>query len=542
MHSRKFPVFGEQIPPMLGRSSIMTTLLNSLTKKMPSHLSLVGPRYFGKSVILRALEARLRQGPSPYCAVMRWDLGHQTPRSDAEFMKLLCRRLGEGILDANPDYGGHLLDVSADEYSEISEVLDAFADDGQKVLMLWDGFDKPLSTGTLTRNLWDNLLELCRKPSFRLVTSTRKELFELIRDEKSVTSDFWGVFEGIVRIEPFTDQDVDDILVTLPDHEFKPGAKTELGNWTARIPPLFMAVLNSILDDFPGGPVDNAAVNRAASIAQGKMAPTLAMLWDDCPAGTKDLYALLVERKEMSTAGIGKAESNSLLEKGLASKSGNMLKPACRMLQSHIQDSGPQLGSLARLFGTWDEYRTNIRGLLERRLNHISRFDDRLYRLVERAIDDIPDYPDQCLNNLTGIRDRALRLIWENEFGQGMRVPPDIVTYWTEPVRNEHRLIANMMQTNTWAVPTDSWPQLRILGLLTGCHQHFDIKARYVTKDTYILLDALHNFRNRAEHPDGQSIHLGVAVASLMACVELLGCLERELSCGKGQFTANSST
>ncbi|WP_153306910.1 hypothetical protein [Desulfonatronum thioautotrophicum] len=35
--------------------------------------------------------------------------------------------------------------------------------------------------------------------------------------------------------------------------------------------------------------------------------------------------------------------------------------------------------------------------------------------------------------------------------------------------------------------------------------------------DTYVLLAALHNFRNRAEHPDGQSIHLGVAVAALMA-------------------------
>jgi hypothetical protein len=531
MHNRKFPVFGEQIPPMLGRSTIMATLLNSLTKKMPSHLSLVGPRYFGKSVILQALEARLSLIGSPYCAVVRWDLGHQTPRSDAEFMKLLCRRLGDGILDANPDYGRHLLDVSADEYFEISEVLDAFADDGQKVLMLLDGFDKPLSIGSLTRNLWDNLLELCRKPGFRLVTSSRKKLSELIRDEKSATSDFWGVFEGIVKIAPFSDQDVEDILSTLPDHEFKPGAKTELGNWTARIPPLFMAVLNSILDDLPRGPVDNTVVNRAASKAQAQdiVTSSLAMLWDDCPAGTKDLYALLVERKEISTVGIGKAESESLSEKGLASVDGNTLKPACRMLQNHVQDSGAQLGSMARLFGAWDDYRANIRGLLERRLNHISRFDDRLYRLVERAIDDIPDYPDQCLNNLTGIRDRALRLIWENEFGQGMRVPPDIVTYWTEPVRNEHRLIANMVQANTWAVPTDPWPQLRILGLLTGCHQHFDIKARYVTKDTYVLLDALHNFRNRAEHPDGQSIHLGVAVAALMACVELLGCLEREL-------------
>lgn len=185
---------------------------------------------------------------------------------------------------------------------------------------------------------------------------------------------------------------------------------------------------------------------------------------------------------------------------------------------------------MARLFGSWDDYQANIRSLLERRLAHISRFDERLYRLIERAIDDIPDYPDDCLNNLTGIRDCALTLIWQREFGSGACVPQNTVSYWTEHPRNAHKLIGNMMQSNCWDVPSDPLGQIRLLSLLTGSYPNFDAKAKAVSKDTYILMDAIHNFRNRAQHSGGQSIHLGVAVAAIMACLELLGCLERELS------------
>jgi hypothetical protein len=162
-------------------------------------------------------------------------------------------------------------------------------------------------------------------------------------------------------------------------------------------------------------------------------------------------------------------------------------------------------------------------------LAHISRFDDRLYRLVERAIDDIPDYPDDCLNNLTGIRDCALKLIWQREFGPERRIPQDVIAYWTVSPREQHKLVRDMMQTSCWDVPTDPLDQIRLLGLLTGSYRNFDTKAKATSKDTYVLTDAIHNFRNRAQHPDGQSIHLGVAVAAIMTCLELLGCLEREM-------------
>jgi hypothetical protein len=78
------------------------------------------------------------------------------------------------------------LTLQDNPYREIAEVLDALKDEGGKVLAIMDGFDKPLSGGHLTRNLWDQLRELALKPSLRLVTASRRTL----RHPDAQTSDF----------------------------------------------------------------------------------------------------------------------------------------------------------------------------------------------------------------------------------------------------------------------------------------------------------------------------------------------------------------
>ncbi len=84
------------------------------------------------------------------------------------------------------------------------------------------------------------------------------------------------------------------------------------------------------------------------------------------------------------------------------------------------------------------------------------------------------------------------------------------------------------MHNNDWSIPTEPGLQLRALQYLTGSFQRFEPKAKIVSKDTYVLLNAIHSYRNRGEHSDGQQMHLGVAVAAVMTCVELVDCLARE--------------
>jgi len=413
MSDPMFPILGTTIPPMLGRSSIMQRIWNDLTKTTPSNLSIVGPRFVGKTVIMNALAYRVAHKESPYAFVLHWHLGHISPVSDDDFITRLCDQLQQSLYQSKADTSEYRKYLEDHSFSNLSEVVDILDEEGSPILMLWDGFDKPLGQGKLTGHLWDQMRTL-----------------------------FYG--------------------------------------------------------------------------------------WQDCPAGAKDLYIHLIDGGDLLFTKAERYEAACLIEKCFAKKTGNKLAASCRMLQEHIQGAKPNTGSMARLFGSWDDYRANIRSLLERRLAHISRFDSRLYRLIERAIDDIPDYLDDCLSNLTGIRDCALKLIWQREFGAGMCVPQDIVSYWTEYPRNGHKLIDSMMRSNCWDVPTNPLDQIRLLGLLTGSYQNFDIKAKATSKDIYVLIDAIHNFRNRSQHPDGQLIHLGVAVTAIMACLELLACLERE--------------
>ena len=86
-----------------------------------------------------------------------------------------------------------------------------------------------------------------------------------------------------------------------------------------------------------------------------------------------------------------------------------------------------------------------------------------------------------------------------------------------------------MMEGGSIAVPPDRPKQLGLLQVLTGSTMHVDAKAKHVSKDAYVLLNAIHQFRNRSEHADGQVIDVGVAVSALLLCIELLGCLSREL-------------
>lgn len=78
-------------------------------------------------------------------------------------------------------------------------------------------------------------------------------------------------------------------------------------------------------------------------------------------------------------------------------------------------------------------------------------------------------------------------------------------------------------------LPEDRLRQVRLLQLLTGSKAGFESRAKRASKDTCVLLNAIHSFRNRSEHSSGQPTHAGVAVAALFICLELLSCLARDL-------------
>lgn len=533
MPDRKFPITGST--NMLGRVKFMQKLWTELSKTTPSNISLYGPRFIGKTVIVSALAQRAASEDSPYKFVLHWHLGHVAPSSDEEFVAQLCDLLRLQLAFAGSDYDQHREYLGSKLYGDLKEVTDSLHTEGKPILMLWDGFDKPLGQGKLSNNLWDQMREIFNGRRHKIVIVTRGPIIQQIRSHG--ISDFWNLFYmNDLRVEPFDDDDREAILHELPEITFHQGAKTELLNWSSGYPPFYLEILNHVVAEIPRGAVDNEAVNRAAVKAGKSVKDLISILWDDCPARAKDVYSHLVKRGELSFTAVGLDERSCLIEKGFARQSGNKLTESCRMLKQYVNDSGSDIGSMERLFGTWEDYKANIRSLLERRMAHISRLDERLCRLVDRAIEDIPKYPDDCLNNLTSIEELALDLIWLREFGATKTISQEFIDHWVantpklEDKKPKHFALRQIINQGKNVVPPERAAQCGILQLLTGSIQNVDSRAIHVTKDTYVLINALHSFRNRNQHPEGQEMHVGVAVAALVVCLELLSCLERELT------------
>ena len=184
---------------------------------------------------------------------------------------------------------------------------------------------------------------------------------------------------------------------------------------------------------------------------------------------------------------------------------------------------------MSRLFGTWDAYRANMREVLERRLNQLSRIDDRLLRLVQRAVEDIPDYPDDCLNNLTNIQELALDVIWQQELGSTRTLPQEWWDQWSW-WDSRNGTVTKLTDYAGRRIPGERALQCGMLELVTGSRARFDPIGRFATKDMYVLVSAIHNFRNRVQHADGEAMDTGVAIAGLMLCIELLACIDRRLA------------
>jgi hypothetical protein len=510
----------------------MQRLWADLTKATPSNLSIIGPRSVGKTVIMNALAQRAAREDSPFEFVVYWHLGHVAPGSDDDFVAQLCDRLRAELATSGGDYSEHREYLGNHSFEFLKEVTESLNSEGKAILMLWDGFDKPLGQGKLSGHLWDQMRTIFYGKKHKIITATRARLSELIRSQDAITSPFWNIFDmNPVRVACFDKTDREAILAELSGRSFEASAKSELQNWTSGYPPLFLAVLNQIEVIQPAGSVDHQIVNAAAEGAVESIAGVLNDLWSDCSEPAKDLYRYLVEHGEMLAATLGKSEQIQLTEKGFITQAGNKTNRACRLLECFIQKQGNAGGSLVPLFGFWDQYRGNIRGLLELRLNQLTHIDERLRRLISRSIEDVPNFPHECLTSMRGIAERALDLVWEIEFSPGKTIPAEYVEYWRRTLptwHNEKPLHAHLLAYQT--VPPSRGLQCGLLQLLVGAAERIESRAKRVSKSTYVLLNTVHNFGNLGQHFAGEEMHEGAAVAATMSCLELAACLDRELA------------
>lgn len=520
MPNSRFPILGTTVPPMLGRSAILQKMTGALTKTIPDHLQVVGPRFAGKTVLLHELAARLRQMGSPYTAVVVWDLGHQTPGTDALFMQRLAHELSAALRATHPDYAEHLRSTQENPYQDIAEVLNALKDEGAKVLAIMDGFDKPLSNGQLTRNLWDQLRELALSPSLRMVTASRRTLRDLIRHPDAQTSDFWNIFDPTpVRVGCFDENDLTSVLGAMPELQLAAGAQTELWNASNGFPVLVLGVLNSVCDTVTSGVVSPETMRAACDSAFPTLRDKLDALWVDCPPSCHDLMERVLEEGSIARTGIAIADAETLIERGFVHTAANKLQRPSRLLARYLQEQPNEGNALVRLFGSSDAYQKNVKGVLERRLGQLNEIDPTLKRYLARGTEDLPGHPDVFLSNVRGIVNQAFELVWKAEVPD-KRIPSEWMAIWKH---NDERRVEEWLTTFPQGVH-----RVRLLNLMTGTDRSAPC-AKYVTKSTFVLMNAVHAFGDFGQHQEGAPIDPCTAYSALHLCIELAAALTREL-------------
>jgi hypothetical protein len=504
---------------MLGRQVMMQRMVGALTKPTPDNLQLVGARYAGKTVILHELARRLQEASTPYTAVVLWDLGHQTPETDELFMQRLARELSAVLRVSHADYAGHIQDPQGNPYPEIAEVLDALTGESGRVLLMMDGFDKPLSNGRLTRNLWDQLRELAHYPSLRFVTASRRTLRELIRNIDALGSYFWNIFDAPLRVGCFDDGDFAALLGCLPDLDLTAGAKTELWNASNGFPIIMLEILNTLLESNEVGHVSPEVMRAACDAAFPALRDRIDALWTDCTPSCRDLLRRVQEEGTLVRTGIANTDAEALIERGFVHPATNKLQRSNRLIEKYLGEQPNEDSAMARLFGMAEGYRKHFKDILEHRIAQITGMDPTLKHYLERCVGDLPDHPEVFMTNVRGIVDRAFEFIWKAELGT-RAIPSGWMSVWKF---NRERGIEDWQTTFPQGVH-----RVRLLNLMTGTDKSKRC-ARHVTKTTYVLMNAAHAFGDFGQHQEGAPVDPGAAYSALHLCIELAAALTREL-------------
>jgi hypothetical protein len=384
---------------------------------------------------------------------------------------------------------------------------------------MMDGFDKPISNSQLTRNLWDQLLDLARKPSLTLVTASRKSLYELLRSPESRTSDFWDIFDTKIHVGCFDEADFTAVLNSMSGWQFSDGAQTELWNASNGFPILLLGVLNSVIETGLEGIVSSTDIRAAGDTAFLSLRDKLDALWRDCASTSHDLFYRVNEEGSVARLGIPTTDATTLIGNGFVAEKANKLLRPNRLLAKYLKESSNGSNALIRLFGNPDNYMINMGGALERRIQQIDGLDEELHRYLLLGLGELPKHPKVFFANIRGIIDRCLELIWDAELPQ-KRIPSDWFAAWR--YNGESRF-------EDWLTRFPQGGQrLRLLDLMTGT-QKCDRRSKYVTKSTYVLANAAQGFGDFGQHQEGAPIDPGTAYSALHLCIELAAAITREL-------------
>ena len=513
---------------MLGRAALVQCIENHLSKPTPDHVSVVGRKHYGKSVLLRHLANVYRAGSDGYLTTVHIDLRHDTPGSDGAFKRRLAAEVKTALRPERTQLSEYIDPDDAAVHESLDLVFEELAGEGARILVVLDGFDYALAGTELTRNLWDQLRSLAQRTSLRFVTGSRRPLRELCRTEESRTSDFWEIFyDTPVRVTALDDSDWEPFLQPLlgAGCTFDEPARKEIVNWTGGVPLLVCALLQELWEKHRGAALSKPEIDHTAEAVLNERREVLAELWDDCDIELRTDLGTLADG-DIPLSDLSGNRRRALEGRGFGRVSKNRLRGSCRLIQRYAKEQAPTLADLTRLLGTPAGFETHVQTFLELRLKQVATpsGDQYLHDFVSRAIEDIGRNPELAINGIRGIAERALMLIWEAELPPDKTLPKEWIDEWTNKDQTN-------LPENQGELPSKLGKQCRVLHLITGS-VYTPRQSQYVTKTTYLLVDHLISVgdfgQHRSEFPE-TDVTVGFAATVVLAAISLIESLMTDL-------------
>lgn len=518
MSASPYPVLGAEVPPMLGRERLFRQLCRHLTKATPDHVSVIGPRLFGKSVILKHLASHFPR--DHFEGSLYWELRFNTPRTDAEFLRQFAGRLRVVLKPTRPDLAGDLEPEDEAVFDLLFYVLDELQGDGVRVLAVLDGFDHLLGDFGITKNLWDELRTLAQTGGLCLVTGSRARLYDLCKDEESRTSNFWQIFhDPPFPVGKFQDEDWNGFLEPFASKGIMVdgSAKKEIRNWTGGVPVLATALADRLIAGRRAhATISKSDVDEVADAMEDEPLDSLRALWDDCPIELQSVLTELSTVDSVRATEVAGRRKRELLLRGFAQESRDGLRSCCGLMAAHARQRRDEVAYLHRLFGDPDRFDDNIQGMLELRLEEVAnRADSKLAGFVRKAIRDLRPDPDASITWMRSIADTALDLIWGAELGPDRSLPDA----WK---------FAGIVFDEGGRLPRSPGRQCGILRLITGTERSNAV-AEFISKPTCLLVDHIQSVGNFGQHREGQEVSVAMAASFCLSAIELCERLTEEL-------------
>lgn len=516
-----------------GRAVQLQKILGNLKgKTTPDQVSVVGPRYFGKSVLLKKLYDELAVPGSRFDVVILWDLKANTPTTNVEFLSALAQRLDEGLAKLGLNqYSEYLKPDSGDVGENIREVIQDFGQQGHKALLLLDGFDRMAREPQISRNLWDYLRALAQDEYLSYVIASRRGLREAIPDREGRNSEFWNIFTAIEVIKPLDASDLHEWLKPLIDKGFgfDDSARKELLNWTGGAP-LLLSRVCAALDAEPRARIisklDVDVLCNAISQDQWTH-DHLMQMWEDCPEEAKgDLIDLALN------PGAGRSFSlprqKALADRGYLVTDGGGARPSCRFLLNFAATLSIRSRDLRQLVKNEGTTLQTMRTLLQLRLDSVPR-KDACYDLrtdIEHAVDGLGRGPRTAMIAFRSIADEAVALAWSAEF-PGNQVPVAVQQHLTK--RWEEG--GGGLEPEVFQKLDDKSTRRRILNVVAGNQARRKASPRIaqkVSRPMMVLIDHLADVGNFGQHikdvPPEQEmpVDIGFCIAACWSATELL--------------------